>query len=112
MAFDEGLAERVRGMLAELEGDADLVEKRMFGGVGFMLQGNMACGVQGEDLIVRVGPERYAEALIEPHVGEFDFTGRPMRGWVVVAPDGYESNDDLNGWVRRGADFARSLPPK
>ena len=89
-----------------------LVEKKMFGGVGFMLQGNMACGVNKDDLIVRVGPERYEEAVIRPHAKEFDMTGRPMKGWVVVTPPGYENDEDLESWVGEGVDFALSLPPK
>ena len=84
----------------------------MFGGVGFMLQGNMACGVNGADLIVRVGPERYESALAEPHTKLFDMTGRPMKGWVVVIPEGYEANGDLKAWVQRGVAYAMSLPAK
>jgi hypothetical protein len=109
MAYDEGLAQRVREVL---EGQPGLEAKRMFGGVGFMLQGNMACGVLGEDLIVRVGPERYEQALGRPHTRVFDMTGRPMRGWVMVAAGGYESEEDLAGWVRQGVDLALSLPAK
>lgn len=109
MAYDEGLAQRVRDVL---EGHPTLVEKKMFGGVGFMLQGNMACGVNGDDLIVRVGPAGYDEAVVRPHARPFDFTGRPMKGWVMVGPDGYESDSDLEGWVQQGVDFALSLPAK
>lgn len=109
MAYDEGLAHRVRQVLADMEG---LEEKKMFGGVGFMLRGNMACGVNGEDLIVRVGPEGYETALDRPHARPFDFTGRPMKGWVMVAPAGYESEVELNDWVDKGLNFALSLPPK
>jgi len=72
----------------------------------------MACGVNKDDLIVRVGPEVYEAALDEPHTKEFDMTGRPMRGWVVVRPPGYETDEALKGWVQRGVDFALSLPPK
>ena len=109
MAYDEGLAQRIREALGELPG---LVEKRMFGGVGFMVQGNMACGVNKDDLIVRVGAEQYAEALAKPHTRPFDMTGRPMKRWVMVAPDGYESDDALQRWVQQGVDFALTLPPK
>lgn len=109
MAYDEGLAQRVREMLEERPG---YVEKVMFGGIGFMLHGNMACGVIGSDLIVRVGPERYEGALAEPHTKLFDMTGRPMRGWVVVVPDGYEADEDLQTWVEKGVEHALSLPPK
>jgi TfoX/Sxy family transcriptional regulator of competence genes len=109
MAYDEGLAQRVR----EILGDApNLVEKKMFGGVGYMVQGNMACGILRDQLIVRVGPERYQEALAQPHAGLFDTTGRPMKGWVMVSAGGYESDDDLNDWIQQGLDFALTLPPK
>ena len=84
----------------------------MFGGVGFMLQGNLACGVNKEDLIVRVGPDSYEEKVVRPHARPFDFTGRPMKGWVMVGPGGYESDSDLRYWVEQGVDFALSLPPK
>ena len=77
-----------------------------------MLRGNMACGVNKDDLIVRVGPARYEEALAQPHTRVFDMTGRPMKGWIVVTPDGYESDDDLKDWVQQGVDFALSLPAK
>jgi TfoX/Sxy family transcriptional regulator of competence genes len=109
VAFDEGLAHRVREILIEQPG---FVEKKMFGGVGFMLHGNMACGVNQENLIVRVGPEQYEAALARPNTRVFDITGRPMTGWVTVEPDGYESDEALTEWVRQGVDFARSLPPK
>jgi len=109
MAYDVVLAERVREALGERPG---LVEKKMFGGIGFMLQGNMACGVNKEDLIVRVGPERYEQALAKPYARPFDFAGRPMKGSVMVAPDGYESDSAIESWVQQGADFALSLPAK
>ena len=109
MAYDEGLAQRVREAMAGVPG---YVEKRMFGGIGFMLHGNMACGVNGTDLIVRVGPEQYESALAEPHTDVFDMTGRAMKGWVVVTADGYAADKDLRIWVERGAEFALSLPVK
>jgi TfoX/Sxy family transcriptional regulator of competence genes len=109
MAYDEGLAQRVREILGDVPG---LVEKKMFGGVGYMVQGNMACGVNRDRLIVRVGPERYQEALAQPHAGPFDMTGRPMKGWVTVSSGGYESDDELNDWIQQGLDFALTLPPK
>jgi hypothetical protein len=77
-----------------------------------MLRGNMACGVNKDDLIVRVGPERYQEALADPHAKLFDLTGRPMTGWVAVTPPGYASDSDLRDWVGQGVAFALSLPPK
>jgi hypothetical protein len=109
MAYDEGLAQRVREEMIELPG---FVEKKMFGGIGFMLQGNMACGVNGEDLIVRVGRERYEDALAQPHTKPFDMTGRPMKGWVMVSPEGVEADEDLWDWVQQGVEFASSLPAK
>jgi TfoX/Sxy family transcriptional regulator of competence genes len=109
MAYDEGLAQRIRELLEEEPG---FDEKRMFGGIGFLIYGNMACGIIGDDLIVRVGTENYEDFLQLPHVRKFDLTGRAMRGWVMVSPEGCESDDNLSGWVERGLDFALSLPPK
>jgi TfoX/Sxy family transcriptional regulator of competence genes len=109
MAYDEALAQRIREVL---EGSAGLIEKKMFGGVGFMIQGNMACGVNKEDLIVRVGPDGYEQALNQAHTRVFDMTGRPMKGWITVSAEGYEDQRELTEWVNKGVDFARSLPPK
>lgn len=109
MAYDQGLAGRVRIMLAD---NADLDEKKMFGGVGFLFQGNMACGVNGNDLIVRVGPDRYAQALEQPHTKVFDLTGKPMTGWIVVTPGGVAADADLKKWVIKGLEFAKTLPAK
>jgi len=109
MAYDEQLAERIRGQMAPIQGS---VEKRMFGGIGFLIGGNMACGVNRENLIVRVGPEQYDAALAEPHVRPFDMTGRPMKGWIVVAPDGCATEADLGSWIQRGVAIAQSLPEK
>lgn len=109
MAFDQGLAQRVREEIIQLH---EVEEKKMFGGVGFMLRGNMACGVINEALIVRVGADSYQSALAAPHTREFDMTGRPMTGWVVVKPEGYRRDKDLRGWVERGVAFASSLPAK
>ena len=109
MAYDEGLAERVRAMMRQHPG---YEEKKMFGGIGILMQGNMACGVHGTDLIIRVGPERYKESLAANHTKEFDLTGRPMTGWIVVLPEGYTSDDSLETWVNRGVEYALSLPPK
>ncbi len=109
MAYDEGLTQRIREALADADG---LSERRMFGGIAFMLHGNMAVGISGDELMVRVGPEAYDEALAQPHARVFDMTGRVMRGWVVVAAEGIADDGALGDWVRRGADYARSLPPK
>lgn len=109
MAFDEGLAERVREHLGERPG---LEEKRMFGGVAIMLNGNLACGILNDDLIVRVGPDNYETALAKPGTREFDITGRSMKGWVMVGPDGVEADTDVAAWIDLGISFALSLPPK
>jgi TfoX/Sxy family transcriptional regulator of competence genes len=109
MAYDERLAERIRGQMASVQG---FVEKRMFGGIGFLIHGNMACGINGENLIIRVGAEQYQAALAEPHVRPFDMTGRPMKGWVVIAPEGCTTEADLRSWVQRGVAMAQSLPAK
>lgn len=109
MAFDEGLAERVRGLVAH---EPDISERKMFGGLCFMTNGTMCFGIVGSELMVRVGVEGYAEALTLPHAREMDFTGKSMRGMVYVAEDGIAEDDDLAVWVRRGLDFAGSLPPK
>jgi hypothetical protein len=109
MVYDEELEQRVQELLDD---QPELVAKRMFGGVGFMVQGNMACGVHKDKLIVRVGPDSYEEALSRRHTREFDMTGRPMRGWVMVEPEGFASDSDLQAWVLQGVGFALSLPPK
>lgn len=109
MAYDEALAERVRAATA---GEADVGERRMFGGWALMVAGNLACGVVGERLMVRVGPDAYEDALDEPHAQVMDFTGRPMTGMVEVAPAGTADESGLAAWVARGVAYARSLPAK
>ena len=109
MAYDEGLATRVRDVLGDQPG---LAEKKMFGGLAFLLHGNMACGVRGDDLIVRMAVEEADAALEEPGARPFDMTGRPMKGWLLVAPEGHAEDDDLRRWVDRGLAHAGSLPPK
>ncbi len=109
MAYDEGLAQRVRELLEE---KPEFNEKKMFGGVCYLLNGNMACGVLNKDLIIRVGPEKYEDSLKLPHTRKFDITGRPMKGWVMVSYEGHESDEDLFEWVQRGINFTFSLPPK
>jgi TfoX/Sxy family transcriptional regulator of competence genes len=108
MAYDEKLADRIRDVL---EGAPDVTERKMFGGIAFMVGGHMACGIVGDDLMLRLGAEGAAEALTRKHVREMDFTGRPMTGMVYVAPDG-QRGVALRNWVDRAAAFARSLPPK
>lgn len=109
MAYDEGLAERVRELL---EGESGFQEKKMFGGLCFLMDGNMAGGIIRDDLIVRVGTERYEEALSRPHARKFDITGKALRGWVMVSPEGHETDEALSAWVDEGVRHARSLPPK
>ncbi|MDO8612139.1 MAG: TfoX/Sxy family protein [Dehalococcoidia bacterium] len=89
-----------------------VVEKRMFGGIAFMLRGNMCCGIVRDDLMVRVGPERHEEALAQPHARPMDFTGRAMRGMVYVTPEGFRTDEGLKSWVEQGLGFAASLPAK
>jgi hypothetical protein len=108
MAYDEGLAQRIRESLIP----RDLEEIKMFGGIGFLVSGNMVCGVLHDSLIIRVGPDHYQEALSRPHTREFDFTGRAMTGWVMVNPKGYQEDAILEDWVMSGLTFALSLPPK
>ena len=107
MAFSESLAGRIRDAPARKKG---IEEKKMFGGVGFLLHGNMLVGVWRDSLIVRLGPDAYDDALPEPHVKEFDITGKPMKGWVLVEPDGVEKDDQLNEWIERATKFVRTLP--
>lgn len=109
MAYSEELAQRVRHLL---EGRTGLAEKKMFGGVGFLLHGNMACGVLKDNLIVRVGAEQYQSSLAIPHTREFDITGRPMKGWVMVAPEGHSDEEKLSWWVEQGVRFTLTLPAK
>jgi hypothetical protein len=109
MAYDEGLATRVRDVIAEQPG---LSEKKMFGGLAFLLHGNLACGVRGDDLMVRVGADAADAALDEPGVRPSDMGGRPMKGWLLVGADGHAGDDDLRRWVDRGLAHASSLPPK
>ena len=109
MAYDEGLAHRIRELLEERR---DTTEKKMFGGLCFLVNGNMACGIVKSELMVRVGPDAYADALARPHAREMDFTGRALKGMVYVAEDGVAEDDDLESWVARGTGFAASLPAK
>ena len=108
MAYNLKLAERIR---AELNG-IPVVEKKMFGGVGFLLNGNLAVGVNQDDLIVRVDPEKHSTLLKKQHVRPFDMTGRPMKGWLVVGADGVKTAKQLSAWVKEGVEFASTLPAK
>jgi TfoX/Sxy family transcriptional regulator of competence genes len=109
MPYDTVLAQRIRDLLCDQPG---LTERKMFGGVGFMLQGNLACGVHKDKLIVRVGPERYQDSLRQPGAMLFDITGKAMSGWVMLAAVSCLSDEVLGDWVAQGVAFARTLPPK
>lgn len=109
MAFDEGLATRIRELIG---GEDGLTEKRMFGGLAMLLFGNMSVGVHGDSLIVRTDPAEQEGLLAEPGARVFDLTGRPMKGWLLVDADGIAEDEDLSRWVQRGIAYARSLPPK
>ena len=110
MAYDEKAAERVRKVLA---GRRDVVEKKLMGGLCFMVKGGMCCAVSGRGgLLVRVGPEAFARMLDEPHVAPMEMRGRTMTGFVRVMPEGYRTEAALRKWVQRGVDFVLTLPPK
>jgi hypothetical protein len=109
MAYDEKLAQRVRDILAARPGFS---ERKMFGGMCFMLFGHMACGIVGDELMVRLDPKQYDDALSRPHARPMDFTGRPMKGMVYVGAGGFKSEAALEEWVERGAGFVATLPPK
>jgi hypothetical protein len=110
VAYDEELANRVREQFGAQEG---ITEKQMFGGLAFLLAGNMAVGLSsGGELMVRVGPDGTDEALVKPHTRLFDMSGRPMRGWILVAPEGVATARQLSAWVRRGLAYAGTLPAK
>ena len=109
MAYNEVLADRLRKVLI---GEPGITAKKMFGGLAFMVNGNMACGIVGDDLMLRLGTARHDEALSRPFARPMDFAGRPMVGMIYVAPPGYESDKDLAGWVALALDFVRSLPAK
>jgi TfoX/Sxy family transcriptional regulator of competence genes len=109
MAYDTTLAERVRKTLARQK---DIAEKKMFGGIAFLVNGNLCCGVHKADLIVRIDPDDTAAALKEPGARPFDLTGRPMKGWIIVATGAVQDAAGLRKWVKRGLKYATTLPPK
>jgi TfoX/Sxy family transcriptional regulator of competence genes len=109
MAYDEGLELRLRELLGDMDG---VTAKKMFGGLAIMIHGNMATGVYGDELLVRADPVDQDEWLAETGVRVFDMVGRPMKGWLVVAPDACAEDEDLERWVARGVAYARTLPPK
>ena len=109
MAFSVALAQRVRDILSPL---TTAEEKKMFGGIAFMVNGNMTVGVIQDNLIVRVGLENYEAALGKPSADLFKPTGKPMAGWVSIAPDGHQNDEDLNGWINLALEFVKTLPAK
>lgn len=109
MAYDSGLAERISFLLREKQ---NVTEKKMFGGLAFMVSGHMCCGIVGANLMARVGADQYAKALQRPFAKEMDFTGRPMKGMVFVEPDGFESDTNLQSWINLCLNFVNTLPPK
>jgi hypothetical protein len=109
MAFSEALAERIRDAVGQRP---NLNEMKMFGGLVLMLNGNVLVGVWKESLVVRLGTHEAEAALLEPHVKAFDITGRPMQGWILVAPAGIEQDDQLMEWIERATRFVQSLPKK
>jgi hypothetical protein len=109
MAFDESLAGRVRSLLARRRG---VEEKRLFGCVCFLLRGHVCVGVWKDSLIARLGADQTEAAMREPHVQAFDITGRAMKGWVVVGPQGVADEDQLSEWARLAVEFVDKLPAK
>ena|SRR6188768_1455627 len=109
MAFSESLAERIRSVLA---GKRGIAEKKLFGGIGFLLNGNLLVGVWKNSLIARLGPEAGEKALAEDSVRPFDITGKPMKNWVLVEPEGIETDKQLKGWIEWAINFVASLPRK
>ncbi len=109
MAYDEDLALRLR---VAFQDETGVVEKKMFGGLAFMLHGNMCCGVTGKDLMVRVGAEQYDDVISLPHARPMDFTGRPMKGFVYVDGEGLDTDENLREWVNRSMNFVSTLPSK
>ncbi len=109
MPYDEELADRIRVLLARRR---EISEKKMFGGLSFLLRGNMFCGVANQALMVRVGPDAYENALTRAHAREMDFTGRPLKGMVFVDAKGFRTSAQLGAWVERGLEFAKTLPAK
>ena len=109
MAYDEGVAQRVREYFTDR---TDITEKKMFGGLAFLVSGHMCVGVINDELMARVGPEQYPAALQEPHAREMDFTGRPMKGFVYIGAEGYNDDHDLQSWIHRCEKFVSTLEPK
>lgn len=109
MAYDEGLAERIRGVLAD---EAGVTEKKMFGGLCLLVRGNMCCGIVDETLMARVGPGQYEACLRLPYAREMDFTGKPLKGMIYVDPEGIGEDEELEAWIDRCLAFMKTLPAK
>jgi len=109
MAYDKGLADRLDEHFRDRP---DVEVKRMFGGLCYMVTNHMCCGIVGEALMARVGPENYRQCLALPHVKEMDFTGKPLGGFVYVSPEAFAGDDELASWIERCESFIRTLPPK
>ena len=109
MAYDEGLAHRIRELLPQ---NFEYEEKKMFGGLAFMANGHMSVGVTDYKLMVRTGPDLYEEALQKPNTAKMDFTGKALKGFVYVLPEGIDKDDDLEFWINYSLDFVKTLPPK
>jgi TfoX/Sxy family transcriptional regulator of competence genes len=109
MAYNPQLLERIRAVLAQR---TDVTEKKMFGGVAFMVRGNMACGPHGDNLLIRIGEEAAAKAMTEKHVKPMMFTGRPLKPFATIEAPGLKTESQLRRWVTMAADYAASLPPK
>lgn len=109
MAFDQIFASRVREVLSSRN---DVTEKKMFGGLCFMVRGHMCCGIDKANFMLRVGPDQYEKVLAQKHARPMDFTGRPLKGFVYVAPEGLKAKRDLTRWLGLGLDFVESLPRK
>jgi TfoX/Sxy family transcriptional regulator of competence genes len=109
MAYDEGVAERIREIFID---HSNVIEKKMFGGIAFMLSGHMCCGVVNDTLMARVGAEQYEKSLKKTHARKMDFTGKPLKGFIYVEPEGFESDEDIQYWVNLCERFVSTLPPK
>jgi TfoX/Sxy family transcriptional regulator of competence genes len=109
MAYDQRLADDVRARIGDRP---DLTEREMFGGIAFMIGGNMAVGVSGDELMVRIGKEAHDDLVTEPGARTFDMSARPMRGWLSVSAEGFGTDASLDSWIGRGVSYAESLPPK
>ena len=106
MAYDEKLADRIRKTIGK---NKNVTEKKMFGGLSFMLHGKMFCGVLKEDLVLRISHDEYEDALKKPNIRPMDFTGRPMKGFIYVNPNGCKSDKDIKQWVDLSLKFAKSI---